>query len=70
MARTYDNGFGLGWESADAQHIVVAIDALTEQLRIANLIAYKTQMGRSTGFGSWAPYDAIIEKAILDRKDN
>lgn len=36
---------GLGFETADAQHILAAIDRLTEQQRIANLIAFEQISG-------------------------
>jgi hypothetical protein len=40
---------GLGFETADAQHIVAALDRLTEQQRVANLITYRgTIPGSST----------------------
>jgi hypothetical protein len=35
----------LGFDTADAQHIVAALDRQTEQLRIANLIAFEVISG-------------------------
>lgn len=45
---------GLGWETADAQHIVAALDRLTEQQRIANLIAYAShRIEHTNATGPW-----------------
>jgi hypothetical protein len=46
----------LGYETADAQHIVAAIDRLTEQTRVANMIAF----GQTTG----ESYRTEIRKAL------
>lgn len=51
---------GLGFETADAQHLVSALDRLTEQLRIANVIAYTNGGGYGPNYSTREEIEAAI----------